>query len=296
MSGVMSAKWCTPRQRGDCSPGPMAPPIPVVTTGRPSPPQSLSAGPSLLDSTQTPSGAFSVHSTLKPASAKRCACDDPAVPEGPRVHDGDAGEQAALPPDQGGAGQQERAEVLGKELGDGGGHVEVADGAFLRLEGVVEHDVGGGVGDVDDDPSSSAADSGPAHSDQVGCHDTRVAGATGPAGASGISTPGSTTTAPSARAASVSTGSVPPPGRRRARLPARRCGPWRLQGRLPARGRRWPRRARASSRASAARSPVEIAPSRAATASSRAASAWSAAASAAVARAMLSAAAALASA
>ncbi|HEV7865910.1 MAG TPA: SDR family NAD(P)-dependent oxidoreductase, partial [Acidimicrobiia bacterium] len=39
MSGVTSAKWCTPRQRGDNSPGPMVPPIPAdhsaVSDGEP---------------------------------------------------------------------------------------------------------------------------------------------------------------------------------------------------------------------------------------------------------------------
>ena len=74
-------------------------------------------------------------------------------------------------------------EVLGKELPDGGGDVEVAaDGDFLV---VVEHDLRVGdsvVGDVGTGITASGARVGVArslsraHSDQVGCHDTRAAG------------------------------------------------------------------------------------------------------------------------
>src|SRR5688500_8803405 len=48
--------------------------------------------------------------------------------------DGHAGEQAAFPPDDAGAGLQVRAEVLGEEPGDGGGHVEVPAEAALLLD------------------------------------------------------------------------------------------------------------------------------------------------------------------
>ena len=214
-----------------------------------------------------PGERFDVHSTRKPASANVWACCVPSEPRSPVGRDGHRGEQAALPAEDGGAGQQERAEVLGEQLPDGGGHVQVAAGpALLRpvdvgivVDGAISAASAssarvGGISAISAISASSASagvlgSPGPFRPGRL--HETWLPVVIGPSGASGGRHAGEHDDGPSARAASVSTASsrwadIRPGGdggvrsarRPRAPLRARRCGPWRSRPqRLVAGGR-----------------------------------------------------------